>query len=66
MAYTIESRYPEWARWRPVIARPHDERFPFDPTTRRLRFERHECAALALKAISQSNAGEYRIVQAIP
>ena len=59
--YTIESRWPEWARWRPVTARPHDERFPFDPRTKQLVFERHDCAAAAAQSLSAANAGEYRV-----
>lgn len=62
MKYQIESRWPSWAKWRKVKARPHDERMPFN--------ERHEIEFLteteavhAIAAMSKANDGEYRIVE---
>ena len=49
--YNIQSRYPSWARWRYVTARPHDERMPFDPATGRIQFEIESQAVFAMADI---------------
>lgn len=59
MAFRIDSRWPAWARWRPVTARPHDERHPFDPVTRVLTFPTRMEAADAARAMESANGGEY-------
>jgi len=61
--FELESRWPAWSRWRPVTARPHDERFPFDPVTRRLQFASRKDAETAASAMRSTNAGETRIVE---
>ena len=60
--YAIESRRHEWSKWRRVTARPHGERFPFDPDTQELRFLDAGSANIAAASFRQANAGEFRTV----
>ena len=61
MKYQIESRYPTWAKWRKVTARPHDERMPFNKN-RELEFLTETEAVDTMAQIAKANAGEYRII----
>lgn len=61
--YQIESRWPVWSKWRIVYARPHSERFPFNPETKQLVFQDYDSAYAAMESIKRSNAGEYRIIE---
>ena len=62
MKYQIESRWPSWAKWRKVTARPHDERMPFNEH-REIEFLTETEAVHAIASMSKANAGEYRIVE---
>lgn len=62
--FYIESRWPAWARWRPVTARLHDERNAFNPETRVLQFTTREAAEYACAEMAKANAGEYRVISA--
>lgn len=63
MRYMLESRWPQWARWRPVTAAPHSERWPVDPQTRRLVFDSAAMAEQAAEGMRRANAGEFRVVE---
>jgi hypothetical protein len=58
--YRIESRYPQWARWRVVPASPHREKCPFD--AKGLIFSSIEDAYSHMAKMQLANAGEFRIV----
>ena len=60
--YQIISRWPNWARWRRVTARPHDERWPFDPLTNELVFDDPYTALEAAESMAKANAGDYRVI----
>lgn len=66
MRYTIESRYPAWARWRPVTASPHGESWPFNPTTRVLTFLTRAEAMECLYVLRRSNASDFRVAEETP
>ena len=57
--YRIESRWPDWARWRIVTAAPHSERHAFDNLG--LRFPSRESAQAVADSMARCNAGEYRV-----
>jgi hypothetical protein len=59
--FAVESRWPTWARWRPVTVRPHDERHDFDPATGEIRFHSFRAAFDAAADMARANAGEYRV-----
>lgn len=65
LKYQIISRWPHWARFRKVTARPHGERYPFDPKTRELVFDTYDEARIAADSMQLHNSGEYRVCPVI-
>jgi hypothetical protein len=62
LKYQIISRWPQWARFRKVTARPHGEKYHFDARTRELVFDTYDDAINAVESMKRANAGDYRVI----